>query len=470
MTATVPIRQTSTGAAARNGFAQDYTRREAQAGESQGTPKIVTAFLVSLLIPVIIEIGEIALQPHRIVILTCMPYLLIRLASGKAGRISSVDILIFLAAFWCLFAYSIVTSNFYRSALGTRVQFAFSFFFEMYGGFLIARVGIQSAADLRRVARFMFYFAVVALPLAAVEAITHKAFLMDLLGKIPAYDVRFGMRRAQVVFGHPILYGTFVSSAMGLVWYTFRPQAGLGSQIGRSVFIFFALFFSFSMGAIMSFLVQSGSIVYERLFKNIPKRWTLLFAGIAAMYLAIDLAAKSSPFAVFVRYLTFNQQASYTRIKQFEAGIDNILSRPIFGFGSGTWDKPIGWVTGSIDNFWLLSAMQFGLPAFLLLSAGLIILLRKLSLKPLSDELDKASRAAVLTSMGGVIFAGATVHYWQGMLAFVMFLFGSGVWILSRPDSAPNLPNIDTEAKSTSPEKPPLAPEKKCYVPYGREG
>ena len=470
MTATVPIRQTTAAIPGRTRLAYENARADGQSNVNQGTPKIVTAFLISLLIPFIIEIGEIALQPHRIVILTCMPYLLIRLASGKAGKITSVDIFIFLAAIWCLFAYSIVTSNLLRSALGTRLQFAFSFFFEMYGGFLIARVGIQSAEDLRRVARFLFYFALVALPLAAVEAISHKAFLMDLLGRVPAYDVRFGMRRAQVVFGHPILYGTFVSSAMGLVWYTFRPESTMVARIRRSVFVFVALFFSFSMGAIMSFLVQSGSIVYERLFKDIPRRWTLLFGGVISMYILVDIVAKSSPFAIFVRYLTFNQQASYTRIKQFEAGVDNIISRPILGFGSGTWDKPVGWVTGSIDNFWLLSAMQFGLPAFLLLATGLIILLRRLSLKPLSDELDIASRAGVLTSMGGIIFAGATVHYWQGMLAFVMFIFGSGVWILSRPDASPSGTDAASEpGVEAAPPEPP-ANGKKKFVPYGREG
>jgi hypothetical protein len=72
--------------------------------------------------------------------------------------------------------------------------------------------------------------------------------------------------------------------------------------------------------------------------------------------------------------------------------------------------------------------------------------------------------------MGGIIFAGATVHYWQGMLAFVMFIFGSGVWILSRPDQVSSDLNIDPEADTTSPEKPPPASGKKQYVPYGREG
>ena len=71
-------------------------------------------------------------------------------------------------------------------------------------------------------------------------------------------------------------------------------------------------------------------------------------------------------------------------------------------------------------------------------------------------ELDIASRAGVLTSMGGIIFAGATVHYWQGMLAFVMFIFGSGVWILSRPDASPSGTDAASEpGVEAAPPEPP---------------
>ena len=120
--------------------------------------------------------------------------------------------------------------------------------------------------------------------------------------------------------------------------------------------------------------------------------------------------------------------------------------------------------------------MQFGLPAFLSLAAGLTVLLRRLSLKALSDPMDIASRSAVLVSMGGIIVAGATVHYWQSMLAFVMFVFGYGVWILSRPDAdaepEPGQQDSAESAAGEAGEKPVTAtqPAKKRFVPYGREG
>lgn len=482
---------------------QSAASGEAAAGYYTGCPKIVTVFLLSLLVPFIIPIGEVALQPHRVVILATMPYLLARLASGQAGRITSIDVMIFLSALWCLIAYIIVQSPFARGALFSKLQFAFSFFFEMYGGFLIARVGIQSGQDLRRVTKFMFYTSLVCLPLAAVEAVTHRAFLSEILGTKPAYDVRFGMRRAQVVFHHPILYGTFVSSAMGLVWFTFQPQAKLVGRIFRSLIIFAALFFSFSMGAILSFVVQAGSIAYDHFLRALQIRWTLMIMAIVGMYVVIDIFANSSPMQVLVRYLTFNQQASYMRILIFEWGVENIMARPLFGFGSGDWTRPPGFPP-SVDNFWLLIGMQFGIPAMLALIIGVILITRRLSLKALEDPMDIASRAAIMTSMGGIIIAGATVHYWQGMLSFVMFMFGSGIWLLSRPDPAPAVEAEDAAAAGPKPAAgrlssaratlsqsrtptakpaPPPArngasgradsaqtPAKRRFVPYGRKG
>ena len=440
---------------------------QAQTGTwaDQGTPIVVVCFLVSLLVPFIIPVGVLDLQPHRIVILLTMPYLLARLFSGRAGRVTAFDILILFASLWCLFSYTISygSGRARGSTIDQTLVFAGSYFVEMYGGYLIARVGIRNANDLRRVARFMFYCILVAIPLAAAEAISHKAFLQELLGRKPAFDVRFGMRRAQVVFGHPILYGTFASTAMGLVWYIFRPQAALAGRIFRSIFVFAALFFSFSMGAILSFMVQAGSIVFENVFKNVPRRWTIAACGVAALYVLVDIASNSSPFSVLVRYATFNQQASYVRLLTFEYGMDTIFRYPLFGFGSGTWLRPPGFPP-SVDNFWLLTAMQFGTPAFLGLATAIIINVRRLSRKLLSDPMHLACRAGVITSMGGIILAGGTVHYWQGMLSFVMFIFASGTWLLSVPDPVP-----ETDEPLPDEGDAPEEPVKTRYVPYGRE-
>ncbi len=486
MTATIPIRQlSSTGSAATGRTASDTREHHAagvvreggvvRAADDKGAPLVVLAFLFSLLIPFIITLGQISLQPHRIVILLTMPYLLARLFSGKAGKLLAADFLILFAGLWCALAYTFSYRYAPGVSIGKTLQFGFSFFFELFGGYLIARVGIRSAQDLQRVTKFMFYFILLAIPLAAIEAVSHKPFLMDLLGRAAAYDVRFGMRRAQVVFGHPILYGTFASTAFGLVWYALKPNASVFGRAFRALFVFIAVFFSFSMGAILSFLIQSGSVTYDRLFKNIPRKWTLLVLAFVALYIFLDLAANSSPFSVLVRYLTFNHQASYVRIVVFEFGMQNIYNRPLFGSGAAGWTRPPGFPS-SVDNFWLLTAMQFGVPAFAGLAGGVLLIVRSLSLKSLSDPLDRACRAAVLTSICGIILAGGTVHYWQSMLSFVLFMFGSGVWLLSKPDEQPPDPTLSSDpagdpAADPAPalKKPtPEKPAEKKFVPYGR--
>jgi hypothetical protein len=223
-----------------------------------------------------------------------------------------------------------------------------------------------------------------------------------------------------------------------------------------------------------------------------------MIIGIVCMYILVDIVANSSPMQVLVRYLTFNRQASYMRILIFEWGVDNIISRPLFGFGSGDWTRPPGFPP-SVDNFWLLIGMQFGVPAMISLIIGVILITRRLSLKALEDPMDIASRAAIMTSMGGIIIAGATVHYWQGMLSFVMFMFGSGIWLLSRPDPAPpaeaedgaaaagakpaagkpsparaaNGKGRNATANGTGANGRPASaqpPAKKRFVPYGRKG
>lgn len=484
MTATVPISRSparNTAAAPRSSVARPALGQYANAATERGSPLIVMAFLSSLLIPFIIPVGSIALQPHRIVILLTMPILFIRLITGRAGRVLAIDFLLLFGGLWSALGYTF-NYHYTRNAqgIGATIEFGFSYFFEFYGGYLIARVGIRNKENFQRVTKFMFYCVIVAIPLAAIEAITHKAFLMELLGRRPAWDTRFGMRRAQVVFGHPILYGAFVSSALGLVWYTYRLNAPIGGRVFRSALVFIALFFSFSMGAIMSFLVQIGSIVYERLFRNVEKRWTLLVLAFIGLYILMDIFSNSSPFSILVRYATFNQQASYVRLLTFEYGLDNIRDKPFFGFGPGQWIRPPGFPR-SVDNFWLLTAMQFGLPAFFALAISTALIMRKIARKSLSDPMEIACRAAVLTSMGGIVLAGGTVHYWQNMLAFIMFIFGSGLWLLSRPDAPPPAEETLQDTDQTAVKKGTLkqgtgkqdagkqAPAKKRFVPYGRE-
>ena len=82
----------------------------------------------------------------------------------------------------------------------------------------------------------------------------------------------------------------------------------------------------------------------------------------------------------------------------------------------------------------------------------------------MEGPLANACRAGLLTSLTGIVVVGVTVHYWNTMLVYVMFLVGSGMWMLAPP-------------RGQSPIQPAVAPvadeaadsEKPKFVPYGRE-
>src|SRR5690606_27898252 len=123
---------------------------------------------------------------------------------GRAGQMMLADWLMLGAALW--------------SALALMVNHPFSMVIEpsgvqildFYGAYLLARTCIRSAEDFQRVARTMFFILLFLLPFAVAESITHRAVLMLLVGEPgAAVDIgaRFGLRRVQAVFAHPIHYG-----------------------------------------------------------------------------------------------------------------------------------------------------------------------------------------------------------------------------------------------------------------------
>ena len=68
--------------------------------------------------------------------------------------------------------------------------------------------------------------------------------------------------------------------------------------------------------------------------------------------------------------------------------------------------------TASVDNFWLLTAMRYGLPAFLLLVAGIAANLVQIVRQPgLGERLADLRRGHVIATIGLAMTLG-TVHAW----------------------------------------------------------
>lgn len=112
----------------------------------------------------------------------------------------------------------------------------------------------------------------------------------------------------------------------------------------------------------------------------------------------------------------------------------NVAMNPVFGMGLGEWTRP-GWMGSSVDNFWLLITMRHGLPAFIPLALATILILRKISWARLDHPFEQACRAAVLTTLGGMLLASGTVHFWNAMYVWFIFLIGSGTYLIDLGDA-----------------------------------
>jgi hypothetical protein len=112
------------------------------------------------------------------------------------------------------------------------------------------------------------------------------------------------------------------------------------------------------------------------------------------------------------------------------------VRNPIFGIGLGEWIRPV-WMSDSMDNFWLLIAVRYGLPAWLML-VGLMggLLWATAQRKGLPESWRRARHAWAFT-LFGITVAAATVHLWNALFVLFIFLIGAGTWLLDVKPDAP---------------------------------
>lgn len=394
-----------------------------------GSPILVALFLLSIVVPTFVAIGTVNMSLYRLVIFAAILPLSFQLLSGRAGPVNAVDGMIVGSALWAILAFLM------SAPVADVVEPIGLHLVEFLGAYLLGRVCIRSAKEFRRMVILLFCLV---LPLgffAVIESVTHRPILLEFFPQTqPAVYApgRWGLRRAQTVFAHPIAYGIYVSATLGMVWYVLKPRAGFALRLFLAVLIMIATIFSLSTGALICFNVQLVLILWDIVMRRNPRRWILLAWLTGIGYVTLDLLSNRTPFHLLVDYASFNSGSAYNRILIWHFGTDNVVANPLFGLGLfiQEWERP-HWMSPSLDNFWLFIAVKFGLPTFLMFATGVIMILRRAGRVELSDPLDRACRTGFLITMAGLCIAGGTVHYWAAMMAQMMFLLGAGVWLFT---------------------------------------
>lgn len=387
-------------------------------------PILCYILFASLLMPTnfSVYIAELRFAPYRFVLILAFFPCMFRLASGTCGKMILTDWLVFAFAIWNMVVLA------YHHGMDVMLKSGGVQSLELVGAYLIARTAIRTRAQFIGTMTGVLISVSLLVPFTVYESVTGHHLIKQTAAQIMGgsfssrIEPRLGFTRAFGSFDHPILWGTFAASAIGIGWGLFQIRAKVVDLLALCLVVVGTLS-SVSSGALVAVWAQFVAIGYERITRSIPSRWTIFWFGLIAGYAVIELGSTRSAFVAVTTRISFSSGTAYGRAQIFHYGMQNIKANPIMGIGLNEWSRP-GWLSTSVDNFWLLTTMMYGVPGFLMLAGAVLYVL--LARWKQCQGADYMLRFGWTVTMAGLIVAGGTVHYWNNIYVYFTFLIGCG--------------------------------------------
>lgn len=457
------------------GFAQSRIRQLPSAvltvTHADKLPRPVLLYLLTVVLPIGFYAGPLYITTLRLFLMVLILPLAFRLLAGAYGKLIITDFLFVLHILWG--AVAIATNN-----PDQLVQQVGSVGVEFLGAYLMGRAYIRTPETFMALSRTLIVLVLCTTPFAIYEALTGQPLIIELIRKLPSIttvtivsiDRRMGLERVQSVFAHPIHYGLFCSVVFSLCFVALRGTMTTVRRFLTSAVIVASGFLALSSGALTAIAFQFGLIIWATLFRSIKARWWILVGLFALGYVSVDLLSNRSPIEVFMSRATFSAHNAYWRAIIFEWGMKSVWAHPLYGIGLNDWVRPWYMFSGSMDNFWLVIAVRYGLPGFLFLAVGYLAVIFRVMRRDFSgqERMLLLRRAWVFTFLG-LTFTLCTVHIWTNIYSFVFFMFGAGVWfifydpVVAEGTIDPKDPPQGQRAESTT--QPPTAVQN---TPYSR--
>ena len=408
------------------------TRRSGSVAKRSSAPNaaVIAIFVICLLVPIQIYLGSIRLTPYRVLLLVLVVPSILSVFAGKCGKVRASDVLILLYVIWATVALM------RHHPLNEILEATGIFAVETMGAYFLARRYVRTASDFESLVRVLFVAAVISIPFAIYENLTSRPIVLDIIGNLftvypnEVKQPRWGLDRAQFVFEHPILYGVFCATSFGLTLYVLCYGKSRVGQMARLGGVCLATFTCLSSGALVALVFQGCLAVYEAMTRRLPSRWPIFTFAFVLMYVLVDAVSNRTPLRVFISYLTFNTGSAWERVHIWEWGMRGVFKHPLFGIGLNDWERD-WWMTGSMDNFWLVLATRYGIPGFLFIALAVVLICVGIGRVNPADERIRFYRTGLVITLVALSIAGTTVHYWNAIYCLFMFLMGSGMWMLN---------------------------------------
>ncbi len=396
----------------------------ASATQAQGGGRAVllALFLFACLLPINLFLGDFRVDPYRIVLLAMFIPAAGYIFAGQAGSVTRADLLMLCFGVWIM--VTMIRHHGQWGLINGGITVV-----ELVGAYLLGRMLVRSAEDYRRFIRFFMITLVLIAPFALAELLTGRWVIGDILGQFfrthPRQPTapRWGLNRVQGIASHSILFGVYCAIGFANAYYLYRRQ--VTKMVVAVVFVSAMVFSSLSAGPLLAVQIQVAIIAWGILTKE---NWRKLLIISVIGYVVIDMLSNRGPMLIILETFTFSTHTTWTRINIYNYGSAEVMRNPIFGIGFNPYSRP-GWLTPSVDNYWLLTALRHGLVGLIFLATALAFhVWRIVRTGPISAEAGDA-RLAYMVTFVGLAFALATVHIWNSVASIIFFYFGAGAFL-----------------------------------------
>lgn len=392
------------------------------------TPKPIALLLLSFCVPVelSLNVGSLNLTMTKLVLLVLSCLLIMR--NSPLKKYSHDYTLIGFVFF--LFLSLMINHGFLKALESGGLSLL-----EILVSYFSVRYYITKPSHVYGLFNLMVIIAIIFLPFLIIENFIGVHFIHELSSSVTGiyyplkYEERLGLTRAYGPFNHPILLGVFFSAMLGMFWY--GSINSLKNKIWKSIALVIATFTSLSSAPILIIGIQCFIVFWNKYTAFIRNRWKIIFFVMAWTYGFLLIYSDRSPLMAILSRITIDSQTSYYRTLIWEYGIQNVINNPMFGIGFHDWERLDWMVVRTVDSFWLLTAMRYGLPAICLLSWSIYSLMRKINklkeVKQLSEY--RLLSTGWLVSMIALVLAGFTVDFFGTNMPYFFFLLGLGAAI-----------------------------------------
>jgi hypothetical protein len=404
-------------------------------------PVILFFFAMMLPTPFGLEVGDLRVSAYRIVLIIMILPMIGMMLIGRRAKITVFDTIAVGHAAWAVVALIL------WGGMSAGVEAGGIYAVEFLGAYLLGRIYVRTAEDFHAFATALVWVTVGMLVFTVPESLTGLHFMHDGVARVFGgplahhIEPRMGIERAFGPFDHPILYGVFAASAFSSAYFVVAQERLLSWKSALALIgVGTATFLSASSGPYVVIAVQMFAIGWLRVLKGVAYRWRAMFAMFVVWYVVIDVFSNRTPFHLIVSYLTFSPASAYNRINIWIYGTAEVARYPVFGIGLGDWVRA-PWMSDSMDNFWLVIAVRYGLPALVLLVALLVGLVMTIGMRRNLPIQWRQARHAWAFALFGISVGAGTVHLWNAMFVLFVFFIGAGVWMY---DTTPPKPSRKT--------------------------